>query len=80
MKLNQIDKNKVFKSKKRIGRGLGSGKGKTSGSGHKGQKARSGVVINGFEGGQMPLHMRMPKHGFKSKSKLRKNYSKNRLY
>ena len=57
MKLNQIDKNKVFKSKKRIGRGIGSGKGKTSGSGHKGQKARSGVAINGFEGGQMPLHL-----------------------
>ena len=49
MKLNQIDKNKSFKSKKRIGRGIGSGKGKTSGSGHKGQKARSGVAINGFE-------------------------------
>ena len=64
MKLNQIDKNKSFKSKKRIGRGIGSGKGKTSGSGHKGQKARSGVAINGFEGGQMPLHRRLPKFGF----------------
>ena len=59
MKLNQIDKNKSFKSKKRIGRGIGSGKGKTSGSGHKGQKARSGVAIHGFEGGQMPLHRRL---------------------
>ena len=64
MKLNQIDKNKSFKSKKRIGRGIGSGKGKTSGSGHKGQKARSGVAINGFEGGQMPLHRRVPMRGF----------------
>ena len=64
MKLNQIDKNKSFKSKKRVGRGIGSGKGKTSGSGHKGQKARSGVAINGFEGGQMPLHRRVPMRGF----------------
>ena len=69
MKLNQIDKNKSFKSKKRIGRGIGSGKGKTSGSGHKGQKARSGVAINGFEGGQMPLHRRLPKFGFSNFTK-----------
>ena len=48
----------------RVGRGPGSGKGKTAGRGVKGQKARSGVAINGFEGGQMPLHMRMPKRGF----------------
>ena len=68
MKLNQIDKNKSFKSKKRIGRGIGSGKGKTSGSGHKGQKARSGVAIHGFEGGQMPLYRRLPKRGFKSQN------------
>ena len=67
MKLNQINKNKSFKSKKRIGRGIGSGKGKTSGSGHKGQKARSGVAINGFEGGQMPLQKRLPKYGFTSR-------------
>ena len=71
MKLNQIDKNKAFKSKKRIGRGIGSGKGKTSGSGHKGQKARSGVAINGFEGGQMPLHRRLPKFGFSNFTKKR---------
>ena len=57
-------KEKINKSKMRVGRGIGSGKGKTSGSGHKGQKARSGVAINGFEGGQMPLHRRLPK--FKS--------------
>src|SRR5579863_7122431 len=52
------------KNRMRIGRGPGSGKGKTGGRGVKGQKARSGVAINGFEGGQMPLHMRMPKRGF----------------
>jgi large subunit ribosomal protein L15 len=52
------------KKRMRIGRGPGSGKGKTGGRGVKGQKARSGVAINGFEGGQMPLHMRMPKRGF----------------
>ena len=53
----------------RVGRGIGSGKGKTAGSGHKGQKARSGVAINGFEGGQMPIHMRLPKRGFTSRNK-----------
>ncbi|MFT3808359.1 MAG: 50S ribosomal protein L15 [Micropepsaceae bacterium] len=52
------------KRSKRLGRGIGSGKGKTSGKGVKGQKARSGIAIHGFEGGQMPLHMRMPKRGF----------------
>jgi large subunit ribosomal protein L15 len=52
------------KSRMRVGRGPGSGKGKTAGRGVKGQKARSGVAVNGFEGGQMPLHMRMPKRGF----------------
>jgi len=57
---------------KRVGRGIGSGRGKTSGSGHKGQKARSGVSINGFEGGQMPIHRRLPKRGFKNI--FRKNY------
>ena len=72
MKLNEIVKHSSFRSKKRIGRGIGSGKGKTSGSGHKGQKARSGVAINGFEGGQMPLHRRLPKYGFKNFAK--KNY------
>ena len=51
-------------SKKRLGRGTGSGTGKTSGRGHKGQKSRSGVSLKGFEGGQMPLHRRLPKHGF----------------
>ncbi len=71
MKLNEIKINKL-KVKKRIGRGIGSGKGKTAGRGMKGQKSRSGVSINGFEGGQMPLHMRMPKHGFKSKKKYNK--------
>ena len=50
--------------RKRIGRGIGSGTGKTSGKGHKGQKARSGVSIKGFEGGQMPIHRRLPKRGF----------------
>ena len=51
-------------SKKRLGRGIGSGKGKTSGRGHKGQKSRSGVAIKSFEGGQMPLYRRLPKRGF----------------
>ena len=65
MRLNEIRDNAYAKhAKKRVGRGIGSGKGKTSGKGHKGQKARSGVAIKGFEGGQMPLHRRLPKHGF----------------
>ena len=65
MKLNQLQRLKSTNANvKRVGRGIGSGKGKTSGSGHKGQKARSGVAINGFEGGQMPLHRRLPKFGF----------------
>lgn len=73
MKLNEIKINKSLKKNpKRVGRGIGSGKGKTCGRGMKGQKSRSGVSINGFEGGQMPLHMRLPKHGFKNKFK--KNY------
>mgnify|MGYP001166903377 FL=1 len=65
MRLNEISDNPYSKhNKKRVGRGIGSGKGKTSGKGHKGQKARSEVAIKGFEGGQMPLHRRLPKHGF----------------
>ena len=65
MKLNEIRDNMgSSKSRKRIGRGIGSGTGKTSGKGHKGQKARSGVSIKGFEGGQMPIHRRLPKRGF----------------
>ena len=65
MKLNEIKDNiRSSKSPKRIGRGIGSGTGKTSGKGHKGQKARSGVSIKGFEGGQMPIHRRLPKRGF----------------
>ena len=60
------NREKIKKSKIRVGRGIGSGKGKTAGRGMKGQKSRSGVSINGFEGGQMPLHMRLPKHGFKN--------------
>ena len=63
MKLNTLT-SKAFKHKKRLGRGIGSGKGKTSGRGHKGQKSRSGVAINSFEGGQMPLYRRLPKRGF----------------
>ena len=57
---------KNSKKKKRLGRGIGSSKGKTSGRGHKGQKSRSGVAIKSFEGGQMPLYRRLPKRGFKS--------------
>ena len=72
MKLNEIKIDSKFKKRKRIGRGIGSGKGKTAGRGMKGQKSRTGVSINGFEGGQMPLHMRMPKHGFKSRKKINK--------
>ena len=65
MKLNELS-NKSSRSKKRLGRGIGSSKGKTSGRGHKGQKSRSGVAIKSFEGGQMPLYRRLPKRGFKS--------------
>jgi large subunit ribosomal protein L15 len=65
MKLNEIKDNAgARKSRMRVGRGIGSGKGKTAGRGQKGAKARSGVSVNGFEGGQMPLHMRIPKRGF----------------
>ena len=63
---------KSNKKKIRVGRGIGSGKGKTSSRGHKGQKSRSGVAIKSFEGGQMPLYRRLPKRGFKS---LKKNYT-----
>ena len=67
MKLNELaDKEGATKARKRLGRGIGSGKGKTAGRGVKGQKARSGVAINGFEGGQMPLYRRLPKRGFKN--------------
>ena len=65
MKLNSLNL-KITKTKKRLGRGIGSTKGKTCGRGHKGQKSRSGVAIKSFEGGQMPLYRRLPKRGFKS--------------
>ena len=68
MKLNTL-KAKWSKNKKRLGRGIGSSKGKTCGRGHKGQKSRSGVAIKSFEGGQMPLYRRLPKRGFKSMKK-----------
>ena len=65
MKLNELQpKEGAVQNSKRVGRGIGSGKGKTCGVGQKGQKARSGVAIKGFEGGQMPLYKRLPKHGF----------------
>ena len=67
MQLNNLTKNN--KKKIRVGRGIGSGKGKTSSRGHKGQKSRSGVAIKSFEGGQMPLYRRLPKRGFKSINK-----------
>ncbi len=67
MKINQLKSNKTSgKRRKRVGRGSGSGLGKTSGRGVKGQKSRSGVSISGFEGGQMPLYRRLPKRGFKN--------------
>jgi large subunit ribosomal protein L15 len=67
MELNNLIK--INKRKIRVGRGIGSGKGKTSSRGHKGQKSRSGVAIKSFEGGQMPLYRRLPKRGFKSLNK-----------
>ena len=68
MKLNDIRDNEgARKGRMRVGRGIGSGKGKTAARGQKGQKSRSGVAIKGFEGGQMPLHMRIPKRGFNNK-------------
>ena len=67
MQLNSLVKNN--KKKIRVGRGIGSGRGKTSSRGHKGQKSRSGVAIKSFEGGQMPLYRRLPKRGFKSFNK-----------
>ena len=67
MRLNELKDNPGSrKSRTRVGRGIGSGKGKTAGRGHKGQKSRSGVAIKSFEGGQMPLYRRLPKRGFKS--------------
>ena len=67
MKLNELRDNEGARQKfKRLGRGIGSGKGKTSGKGVKGQKAREGVALNGFEGGQLPIYRRMPKRGFKN--------------
>ena len=86
MELNNLIKNN--KKKIRVGRGIGSGRGKTSTRGHKGQKSRSGVAIKSFEGGQMPLYRRLPKRGFKSLnkkntailnlSKIQKIYEKNK--
>src|SRR5690606_13735282 len=67
MKLNELrDRDGATKARKRVGRGIGSGSGKTGGRGVKGQSSRSGVAINGFEGGQMPLYRRLPKRGFKN--------------
>jgi large subunit ribosomal protein L15 len=67
MKLNQLSDNpKARKDRRRVGRGPGSGRGKTCGRGHKGQNSRSGVALKGFEGGQMPLNRRLPKRGFKN--------------
>jgi large subunit ribosomal protein L15 len=74
MKLNELRDNKGARpTSKRLGRGIGSGKGKTSGKGVKGQKAREGVSLNGFEGGQLPIYRRLPKRGFRNVS--RKQFS-----
>ncbi|MEM9332234.1 MAG: 50S ribosomal protein L15 [Pseudomonadota bacterium] len=74
MKLNEINDNSgAMKSRRRVGRGIGSSKGKTGGRGVKGQKSRSGVAIKGFEGGQMPIYRRLPKRGF-SNAMFAKNY------
>jgi large subunit ribosomal protein L15 len=71
MKLNELSDNPgAIKTRKRVGRGIGSGKGKTAGRGGKGQTARSGVAINGFEGGQMPMYRRLPKRGFTNPFKV----------
>lgn len=71
MRLEDIRDNPgAFKPKKRVGRGIGSGVGKTSGKGVKGQKARRGVAINGFEGGQMPIYRRLPRRGFNARNKV----------
>src|SRR3569833_2254535 len=73
-RLNELRDNPgANKTRMRVGRGIGSGKGKTGGRGGKGQTARSGVAIGGFEGGQMPLHMRMPKRGFNVPNVMRYN-------
>ena len=74
MNLNSLSK--INKKKIRVGRGIGSGKGKTSSRGHKGQKSRSGVAIKSFEGGQMPLYRRLPKRGFKNFTKKKYCYFK----
>ena len=66
MKLNSLNPKNLKTKKIRVGRGIGSSKGKTAGRGHKGQKSRSGVAIKSFEGGQMPLYRRLPKRGFRS--------------
>ncbi|VAV97244.1 LSU ribosomal protein L15p (L27Ae) [hydrothermal vent metagenome] len=72
MRLNELSDNAgSSRTAKRLGRGPGSGKGKTAGRGVKGQKSRSGVAIKGFEGGQMPLHMRLPKRGFNKPNRMR---------
>jgi large subunit ribosomal protein L15 len=72
MQLNELsDMDGATQARKRVGRGIGSGLGKTAGRGHKGQKARSGVAIKGFEGGQMPIHMRLPKRGFNNPARLK---------
>src|SRR5438874_11070262 len=79
MKLNELKDNKgARQGRVRVGRGIGSGLGKTAGRGQKGQKARSGVSIAGFEGGQMPLHMRLPKRGFNNI--FRKDYAEVNLW
>ena len=71
IKLNDLkNESSPKKNRKRVGRGIGSGKGKTCGRGHKGQKSRTGVSINGFEGGQIPIYRRVPKRGFNNLTRV----------
>jgi len=76
--LNKFIVKKIKKKVKRLGRGMSSGRGKTCGRGNKGQKSRSGIALKGFEGGQVPIYIKLPKRGFKKKKKKKNKNIKNR--